>query len=256
MLIDSMFDLAGKVALVNGGSRGIGEAIARTLSAYGAHVVIASRKADACEQVAHSIRESGGQASARPCHLGDLTQIEATFAEIEATHGGLDILVNNAAANPYQGPIVDTSPAVFAKTVDVNVRGFFYSSVCAARQMARRGGGSILNVASVNAFAPGDQQGIYSITKAAVISMTLAFARECAADNIRVNALVPGPTDTRFAAPLIHDPASMASLMPRLPLGRVGQPSDMVGAALYLVSDAASFTTGASLTVDGGFLLS
>ncbi len=162
-------------------------------------MIIASRKAEACEAAAAAIRNSGGLAEARPCHIGDSERLGQLFADIEAAHGRLDILVNNAAVNPYQGPIIDTEPSVFQKTVDVNLRGFFYSCVHGARLMAKHGGGSIINVASVNGLKPGAGQGIYSITKAAVLSLTQAFASECIGAGVRVNALVPGPTDTSFA---------------------------------------------------------
>lgn len=249
------FDLSGKIALVMGASRGIGLAIARAYAAHGALVIIASRKPDACESAAAAIRADGGQAEARPCHIGDPERLAQLFAEVEATHGRLDILVNNAAVNPYQGPIIDTELSVFQKTVDVNLRGYFYSCAHGARLMARNGGGSIVNVASVNGIMPGHGQGIYSITKAAVLSLTLAFAKECIASGVRVNALVPGPTDTALAAALLRDPAAMAGLQPHLPLGRLGRPDEMTGAALYLASDSASYTNGASIVVDGGFLL-
>ncbi len=250
-----LFDLSGKTALVTGASRGIGEAIARTLAAYGAHVIVSSRKLDACESVAAAIREAGGSAEAAACHIGEMAQIEALFGGIADRRGRLDILVNNAATNPYFGPIVDTDPASFQKTVDVNIRGYFYSSVHGARLMAKNGGGSIVNVASVNGVIPGDKQGIYSITKAAVISMTQAFAKECASSGVRVNALLPGATDTRFASALVHNPEVLKRLMPRVPLGRVAQPDEMAGAVLYLASDAASYTTGTCLNVDGGYLI-
>ena len=250
-----LFDLSGKVALVTGSSRGIGLSVARTLATYGALVIISSRKADACEIAAATIRAEGGKAEARPCHIGDMEQLAQLFADIEAAHGRLDILVNNAATNPYQGPIVDTELSVFQKTVDVNIRGYFYGCVYGAKLMARNGGGSIVNVASVNGIMPGYEQGIYSITKAAALSMTLAFAKECVASGVRVNALVPGPTDTKFASLLVQNEATMKALMPHLPMGRIGQPDEMAGAVLYLVSNAASYTNGACLTVDGGFLL-
>jgi NAD(P)-dependent dehydrogenase (short-subunit alcohol dehydrogenase family) len=250
-----LFDLSGKTALVTGASRGIGESIAHTLAAYGAHVIVSSRKLDACESVAAAIRAAGGSAEAAACHIGEMAQIEALFGDIAERHGRLDILVNNAATNPYFGPIVDTDPASFQKTVDVNIRGYFYSSVHGARLMAKNGGGSIVNVASVNGVIPGDKQGIYSITKAAVISMTQAFAKECASSGVRVNALLPGATDTKFASALVHNPEVLKRLMPRVPLGRVAQPGEMAGAVLYLASDAASYTTGTCLNVDGGYLI-
>lgn len=251
----NLFDLTGKVALVTGASRGIGESIAKTLAAYGAHVIVSSRKAESCEQVVAAIHNDGGSAEAIACHIGEMAQIEATFAAIAEKHGRLDILVNNAATNPYFGSIVETDLPSFQKTLDVNIRGYFYSSVNAIKLMQKNGGGSIVNVASVNGVIPGDAQGIYSITKAAVISMTKAFAKECAKSGVRVNALLPGATDTKFASALVHNQAVLDRLMPHVPMRRVAQPDEMSGAVLYLVSDAASYTTGTCLNVDGGYLL-
>lgn len=248
------FDLHGKVAAVTGASRGIGEAIARLLAARGARVVVSSRKAEGCEAVAASIRAMGGEAEARACHIGDLAQIEALFAHLASACGRLDILVNNAATNPHFGPIADTPLDAFQKTVDVNIRGYFAMCSAGAKLMAKGGGGAILNVASVNGVIPGAGQGIYSITKAAVIAMTKAFAKECAPMGVRVNALLPGLTDTKFASALVHNEAILKAALAHIPLGRVAQPDEMAGAALYLVSGAASYTTGACLAVDGGYL--
>jgi len=160
--------------------------------------------------------------------------------------GRLDILVNNAATNPYFGPIIDTEPATFQKTVDVNIRGYFFMSSLGVKLMAKNGGGSIIYIASINGEVPGTWQGIYSITKAAVISMTKAFAKECAAMDVRVNAILPGLTDTKFAAALIHsdDPQIGDQMRNHVPMQRAAQPDEIAGAALYLASDA----------VDGGFL--
>lgn len=250
------FDLTGKIALVTGASRGIGEGIARLLAAQGAHVIVSSRKQDACEAVAASIREDGGKAEAYACHIGEMAQIDKLFADLEARHGRIDILINNAATNPHFGHITETDVGAFQKTVDVNIRGYFFMSSAAAKLMARNGGGSIVNVASVNGVTPGAQQGIYSITKAAVISMTKAFARECAPQKVRVNALLPGATDTKFASALFHNPVILEQALSRIPMRRVAEPSEMAGAVLYLASDAASYTTGAALNVDGGYLCS
>ncbi len=249
------FDLTGKVALVTGSSRGIGEAIARLYAAQGAHVIISSRKAEPCEAVAASIREAGGQASVLACHVGEMAQIDATFAAIKEQFGRLDILVNNAATNPYFGHISDTDLGAFQKTVDVNIRGYFFMCARASKLMAAQGGGSIINVASVNGVIPGSLQGIYSITKAAVISMTHAFAKECAPLKVRVNAILPGATDTKFASALTTNEAVLQVVMAHTPMNRVAEPSEMAGAALYLASDAASYTTGTCLNVDGGYLL-
>jgi NAD(P)-dependent dehydrogenase (short-subunit alcohol dehydrogenase family) len=248
------FDLTGKVALVTGASRGIGEATARLLARHGAHVIVSARKAEGCETVAAAIRADGGSAEAFPCHIGDMDQIEAIFAHIRANHGRLDALVNNAATNPYFGPIQDTDLGAFQKTLDVNVRGYFFMSAAAVKIMATHGGGAIVNVASVNAVVPGLNQGIYSITKAAVVGMTKAFARECAPLGVRVNALLPGLTRTKLAGALLEG-ENRKKWETTIPMARPAEPEEMAGAVLYLVSGAASYTTGVSLNVDGGFLI-
>lgn len=252
-----LFDLRGKVALVTGASRGIGASIAATLAANGAHVIVSSRKLDACQAVVSAIRAGGGSAEAMACHIGDLDQIDRLFDAIAGRHPRLDILVNNAAANPYFGPILDTDVGAFQKTVDVNIRGYFFMSARAIKLMAGSGGGSVVNVASMNAEVPGALQGIYSVTKAAVVAMTKAFAKECVTMGVRVNALLPGPTDTKFAAAIIHsdDAAVRSAALSRLPMQRVAQPDEMAGAVLYLASGASSYTTGSSVLVDGGYLL-
>ncbi|WP_426687641.1 SDR family oxidoreductase [Rhodanobacter ginsengiterrae] len=254
MTTANLFDLSGKIALVTGASRGIGAEIARLLAAHGAHVILSSRKQADCQSVVDEIAAAGGSAEAFACHIGELEQIAALFAHVERQHGRLDVLVNNAATNPYFGPITETDPAIFQKTVDVNIRGYFYMCSHGAKLMAKRGGGSIINVASVNGVVPGFQQGIYSITKAAVISMTKAFAVECAEAGVRCNALLPGLTDTRFASVLVNTPAILKQALAHVPMRRVAQPSEMAGAVLYLASPASSYTTGSTLNVDGGYL--
>jgi NAD(P)-dependent dehydrogenase (short-subunit alcohol dehydrogenase family) len=249
-----LFDLTGKVAVVTGASRGIGESIARLLASRGAHVLVSSRKIEACEEVAKSIRDNGGKASAFACHVGEMSQITALFEHVKDSFGKIDILVNNAAANPYFGHILDTDLAAYSKTVDVNVRGYFFMSIEAGKIMREQGSGVILNTASVNGVTPGDMQGIYSITKAAVISMTKAFAKECGKHNIRVNALLPGLTDTKFASALTTNDNILKHALKVIPLGRVADPDEMAGTVLYLVSDASSYTTGACVVVDGGML--
>lgn len=258
-MTDTVFDLRGKVALVTGASKGIGQSIATILARHGAHVIVSSRKLEACEAVAAKIEQSidaeaVGSAEAKACHVGNLEQIDSLFHWLKSTYGRLDILVNNAAANPYFGHILDTDLAAFQKTVDVNLRGYFFMSVKAAKLM-RDTGGSIVNVASVNGVIPGDGQGIYSITKAAVISMTKAFAKECAPLNIRVNAILPGITDTKFAAALVKDDKLRSAALSHVPMKRVAEPDEMAAAVLYFVSDSASYTTGSCLNVDGGYLL-
>jgi len=248
------FDLTGRVAVVTGASRGIGEAIARGLAQYGAQVVVSSRKLEACEPVAAAINAEGGKALAIACHIGDMAAIAALFEAVEEKFGRLDVLVNNAATNPYYGHILDTDLGAFQKTVDVNIRGYFYSSVMAGRIMRRQGRGSIINIASVNAVRPGPQQGIYSITKGAVLNMTKAFAKECGPDGIRCNAILPGLVRTKFASALFADKEQYDYFVANAPLRRHGEPQDLAGAAVFLASDASSYVTGEYLVVDGGFL--
>ncbi|WP_304638467.1 SDR family oxidoreductase [Pseudomonas sp.] len=249
-----LFDLDGKVALVTGASRGIGEAIAKLLAQQGAHVIVSSRKIDGCQEVADAITAAGGKATAIACHIGEMGQITDAIAKIRADFGKLDILVNNAATNPYFGNVLDTDLGAFQKTVDVNIRGYFFMSVEAGKLMRENGGGAILNVASVNGVSPGDMQGIYSITKAAVINMTKVFAKETAQFGIRCNALLPGLTDTKFASALTSNDSILKHALTRIPMRRAADPSEMAGTVLYLVSEASSYTTGAAINVDGGML--
>jgi len=254
-LATNLFDLTGRIALVTGASRGIGASIAMLLAEQGAHVIVSSRKLDGCRAVADEITAAGGSAEALACHIGNMADIEQAFAMIRERHGRLDILVNNGATNPYFGPILDTDLGAFTKTVEVNLRGYFFMSVEAGRLMKENDGGAIVNTASVNALVPGQGQGIYSITKAAVVNMTKAFAKECAPFGIRVNALLPGLTKTKLAGALIDNKAVYDEWIHNVPMGRHAEPDEMAGAVLYLVSDAATYTTGESLVVDGGLTI-
>lgn len=246
------FELTDKVILLNGGSRGIGEAIAREFAQRGATVIVASRRLEGCEAVARAITESGGKAVARACHTGDPAQIDALYAWIEAEFGRLDGLVNNAATNPYFGPFVEAPESAFDKTFDVNVKGYFLMAQRAASLMIQGGGGSILNIASIEGISPSPMMAIYSMTKAAVIMMTKSIAKELGGTGIRCNCICPGLTETKFAKVLIDTPEIRDRQVGKTPLARHAQPEEMTGAAVYLMSDAASFTTGAILTVDGG----
>jgi NAD(P)-dependent dehydrogenase (short-subunit alcohol dehydrogenase family) len=248
------FSLTGKTALITGASRGIGAAIARGLAEQGAHCILVSRKKAALEAVAEAIGKTGGQAEAMACHMGDPEAIKTLFATIQKRFEKLDILVNNAATNPYFGEMIDADEGVWDKTVEVNLKGPFLMIQNAAPVMKQSNGGAIVNVSSINAVRPGYLQGIYSITKAALITMTQAFARELAPHGIRVNALLPGLTDTKFAKALMDNPAIYKTAVAQIPMGRHAEPEEMVGAVLYLVSDAASYTTGSAITCDGGFL--
>ena len=252
-LFDPLFDLSGKIALVSGASRGIGESIARLLAAHGAHVVCTSRKVESCQQVVDAIRAGGGSAQALAMHVGDTAAIEAAFAALDGEGRSVDILVNNAAANPYFGPMIDMDLGSFDKTVEVNLRGYFWTTVQAARRM-RGKGGSIVNIASVNARRAAPGQGVYSMTKAGIVNMTEGFAKELAVHGIRVNAVLPGLTDTKFASALTGNPKILGMMMQMIPLARVAQPDEIAPAVLYLSSPASSYVTGSVLAVDGGYL--
>lgn len=250
-----LFDLRGKTALVTGASRGIGEAVARLLAAWGAHAVISSRQQAACEQVAASIRDGGGQATALAAHIGDPAAIDALFAQLDARGLAPDILVNNAAANPHFGPMCAQSLESFQKTVDVNLRGYFWMSSHGARRMQAGGrGGAIVNVASVNARRSAPGQGVYSMTKAGIVSLTEGFARELGPHGVRVNAVLPGLTDTKFAGALTSNAAILKTMLQAIPLGRVAQPGEIAPTVAFLCTPAAGYVTGASFTVDGGYL--
>ena len=248
------FSLKNKVALVTGASRGIGEAIAVTLAEHGAHCILASRKIQGLEKVKAKIEEKGGRADVYACHTGNLDQIGDLFAEIGRRYGRLDILINNAATSPYFGAMINADEKAWDKTNDVNLKGPFFIIQHAARLMEKSDGGAIVNVASINGVRPVPFQGIYSITKAGLISMTKAFAKELAAKNIRVNALLPGLTETHFSDAIISNEEIYTAAVAQIPLGRHARPLEMAGAVLYLVSDAASFTTGTCLVCDGGML--
>jgi NAD(P)-dependent dehydrogenase (short-subunit alcohol dehydrogenase family) len=250
----NLFDLSGKVALVTGASRGIGAATAQLLAGFGAHVVVSSRKLDACEEVVGALKKAGGQATALAAHIGETASIDALFDQLAKRKLIPDILVNNAAANPYFGPMLDMPMTAFDKTVEVNIKGYFYTSVKAAWLMRERGGGAIVNVASINGRRAAVGQGVYSLTKAAILSMTEGFAKELAPHGIRVNAVMPGLTDTKFAGALTQNEALLKQLLRMIPMGRVAQPREIAPMIAFLCTPAASYITGGSFAVDGGFL--
>lgn len=249
------FSLKGKIAVVTGASRGIGASIAKTLAEYDAQVIITNKTMEGLPEVEEAIRAAGGKVVAKACHNGVAAEIEALFKFVEAEYGRLDILVNNAAMNFYFGGIIDATEEVWDKTMDVNLKGNFFMCQHGARLMMKNGGGSIINVASINGIRPALLQGVYSITKAGVIAMTKSFAKELAPAGVRVNALLPGLTDTKFASVMVQNEDLMDKvLLPQIPLHRAAQPEEMAGAVLYLASDASSYTTGATIVVDGGAL--
>jgi NAD(P)-dependent dehydrogenase (short-subunit alcohol dehydrogenase family) len=242
--------LKDKVIVITGASRGIGEAIARAAVNEGAKVVLASRKQADLDKVA---AELGPAAIAVACHTGKPADVDAMFAKAIETFGRVDGVVNNAATNPYFGPMIDTPDAAIDKTIEVNVRGYLYVARAFVRHVRTRGdGGSIVNIASVAGIRAAPMQGIYGATKAAVISMTQTLAFELGSSKIRVNAIAPGLVETKFASALINNPMIRDQVVNRTPLGRHAQPVELAGAATYLLSDAASFTTGTVIVVDGG----
>jgi NAD(P)-dependent dehydrogenase (short-subunit alcohol dehydrogenase family) len=240
-----------KVIVVTGASRGIGEAIARACIDQGAKVVLASRKQADLDRVAAALPPDRVLAAA--CHTGKAEDVEALFARAIETFGRVDGVVNNAATNPYFGPLLDTPDAAIDKTFEVNLKGYlFIARAFVKHARTRDGGGSIVNMASVAGIRAAPMQGIYGATKAAVISMTQTLAFELGGSKIRVNAIAPGLVETKFAAAIVGNPMLRDHVVNRTPLQRHAQPQEIAGAAVYLLSDAASFTTGTVLVVDGG----
>lgn len=242
--------LKDKVIVVTGASRGIGEAIARACVEQGASVVLASRKQADLDKVAASL---GDRAIAVACHTGKPADVDAMMARAIEHFGRVDGYVNNAATNPYFGPLVDTPDSAIDKTFEVNVRGYLYGIRAFVKHARERGGGgSIVNLASVAGLRAAPMQGIYGATKAAVISMTQTLAFELGGSQIRVNAIAPGLVETKFAQAIVSNPMLRDHVVGRTPLARHAQPTEIAGAAVYLLSDASSFTTGTTLVVDGG----
>ena len=248
------FALEGKIALVTGASRGIGEAIARGLAASGVTVVLASRKLEELEKVKEALISDGGAAIAVACNTGKPGEIAALFDRISNEFGRLDILVNNAATNPFAGLAVDVPEWAFDKTVAVNMKGYFLASQHAARMMIDQGSGVIINIASVAALVALPMQTVYSMTKAAVLAMTRGLARELGPHGIRVNAIAPGVVKTHFSKFLADSPKIAKPLLEATALKRFAEPSEIVGAALFLASDMSSYTSGTVIVCDGGAL--
>ena len=249
----TLFDLNDRIALVTGASRGIGEEIARIFAQQGAHVIVSSRKIEDCKTVVDAIKADGGSAEAFACNVGKVEDISAIIDHIRSTHGKLDILVNNAAANTYFGSVLDTPLASFQKAIDVNIRGYFYMSAEAAKLMRENNKGTIINVGTIGALTPAPNAGIYCITKAAIVNMTKVFANECAEYGIRTNAILPGITRTKFSGALFEAEDYYSQAMQAIPMHRHAEPEEMAGTVLYLASDASSYTNGETILVDGGW---
>lgn len=246
-----MNEYKNKIAVVSGASRGIGKAIAMGLARAGAHVVVSSRKLPGVTAVAEEIQAKGGTAEAMRCHAGELNEVTHMIDAVDKKFGRLDMLVNCAATNPHYGPAAELSPEAFDKTVEVNLKGPYFLMSRAVELMARGGGGSIVNVASIVVNNPMTGQAVYAMTKVGLTSLTKSFAKEYGRAGIRVNAILPGLVETHFASTLISDPR-VAAWLKTLPVPRAAEPDEMVGGVLYLLSDAASYTTGTTLLMDGG----
>lgn len=251
-----VFDLTDKVAVVTGGSRGIGRAIALAYAQAGAQLVLASRKLEGVEAVAAEIRARGGRALAVAAHMGQEDDVAGLVARAVEAFGGVDIAVSNAATNPHFGPILSASSSQWDKIHAVNLKGAFLLAQQVAPHMKARGGGSLLLMASLAGLRPSPRMGVYSVFKAGLIMLTQVLARELAPDRIRVNALAPGVIRTRFSSALWESPEVAESIAAATPLGRLGEVDDVVGAALYLVSPLSDYVTGEVLVIDGGLNLS
>lgn len=250
-----LFDLTGRVAIVTGGSRGIGEAIAGALSEFGARVVLASRKIEGLEAVRKKIEEQGGEAHCIPAHMGDLDSLQAVVDGTLERFGTVDILVNNAATNPIFGPVMEADAAAWDKVMDVNLKGVFFLTKAAGRVMIEKGKGAIINVSTEAAVRPAPGLGVYSISKAGLDMVTRSFALEWGGLGIRVNGIAPGLVQTRFSQALWANDEIRQAAVSRIPLGRMAQPEEIAGIAVFLASDAASFMTGHTIMVEGGATL-
>ena len=251
----NIFDLTGKVALVTGASKGIGESIAHYLAQHGAQVVVNSRKQEAVDAVANAIITEGGQAIGIAGQVGNADDCKNLFDFTMETYGRVDILINNAATNPVFGPVENTDDKAFNKIMDVNVKAPFDLAKLCLPIMQKNGGGSIINISSIGGVSPETMLGIYSVSKAALISLTKVMATEWGKYNIRANVICPGLIQTKFSQALWTNEAIMNHMMAQLPLNRIGQPEEIASLALYLASDASSYCTGGVFMADGGYLV-
>ncbi len=253
-----LFDVRGKIAIVTGASRGIGLAIATRYAEAGMKVVISSRRQESLDEIAEELRASdtikasGGEVTPIAAHNGNKDALQELVAKTLETYDGVDVLVNNAATNPHFGTLLEAEDSLWQKTLEVNLLGNVWLTQAAVRSMRDRGGGKIINIASVNGIRPGTMQGIYSITKAGVINLTQTLAMELASDNIQVNAIAPGLIKTKFAQAIWDNDALYAGIVTKTPQKRIGDPDEIAGMALYLAAPASSFTTGQVFVIDGG----
>ena len=249
---DNLFDLGGKVALITGSTRGIGLAIAKHFARHGARVVISSRKADAVEAVRSEIAEAGGEALAAPCNISYKEQLLALVAKTVAEWDGIDILVCNAAINPYFGPLANIPDDAYDKIMASNVRSNLWLCNMVLPQMAARGGGAVIIVSSIAGIKGTRMLGAYGLSKAADSALARNLAVEWGHKNVRVNALAPGVIKTDFAKALYENPETEKFVIRQYPIGRLGVPDDVAGVAVMLASRAGSFITGQTIVIDGG----
>ncbi len=249
------FDLNGKNAIITGGTRGIGLAIARGFLESGAKVTICSRKQANVDAALAEIQGDAAQVHGVAAHVGRHEDIERLVRAAEERFGDVNILVNNAGTNPYSGPIIESDESAWDKTMEVNLKGPYILSKQCARKMIAAGGGSIINIASVAGLTAAPMQGIYSVSKAALIMLTKVMARELGRQGVRVNCICPGLIKTQLSEALWSNAELAAATTALKALGRIGSTEELVGAAIYLASDASSFTTGAMIQVDGGMVI-
>jgi NAD(P)-dependent dehydrogenase (short-subunit alcohol dehydrogenase family) len=248
--------LQGKVALVTGASRGIGQAVAEAYAASGAMVVLSSRKQAALVAIAEKIQAAGGQALPLAAHTGDQSAIDNLVSTAVETFGGIDILFNNAGTNPHFGPVLSAEESHWQKTLEVNLLGYFRMAKACVGIMISRGGGKIINIASVAGIRPLVGMGVYGVSKAGVVMLTKVLAAELAGSNIQVNAIAPGFIKTKFSSVLWQTPQIYEAILKTIPQQRMAEPDELTGIALYLASEASSFTTGSVFLIDGGQLVS
>jgi NAD(P)-dependent dehydrogenase (short-subunit alcohol dehydrogenase family) len=246
------FDLTGKVAVVTGSSRGIGRSSAELLARLGAKVVISSRKLDACEEVAAGIRKEGGDALVIPCNISRRAEVDALIAGSIKHYGKIDILVCNAAVNPYFGPLLDIADEAFDKIMASNVKSNIWLCAGVIPAMAERGNGSVVIISSIGGLRGSPVLGAYGISKAADFSLCRSLAGEWGPKGVRVNCIAPGLVKTDFARALWEDEERLKRRCATTPLRRIGEPDEIAGAVAYLGSDAASFMTGQTIVIDGG----
>ena len=252
----SLFDLSGKTALITGATRGIGKAIATHMAAHGARVVISSRKAEACAEVAAEINAAGGQAFAHACHIGHKEELQALVDATLSKWGQIDIVVCNAATNPTFGPSLKTSDEAFDKVIRTNLNSNVWLCNMTLPAMAQRKDGVIIIISSVGGFIGTALLGAYAISKAADMQLARNLAVEWGPHNIRVNCIAPGVIRTQFARALWADPVRAAAIARMYPLRRLGEPDDVAGTAVLLASRAGNFISGQTIVIDGGGLIS